>query len=113
MALGTENLKKVLLFAIKLSEKVDEITQDGFQWQDAVSLFPNLVDAIGVVKLAKDAYVEFLDLDEDEKNDVLAYVKAEFDIADDKLEAVVESALLVVVNVADLISVVKDALKKD
>jgi hypothetical protein len=113
MSLGTTNLKKVLLFAIKLSEKVDEVTVDGFQWSDAVALFPNLVEAIGVVKSAKDAYAEFLDLDEEEKDDVLAYVRDEFDIADDKLEDVVETALLVVSNVAELIVKVKAALKKD
>lgn len=110
--MSVDNLKKVLAFSISLAEKVDDITQDGWQWSDAVALFPNLVDAIGAIKSSKLAWEEYMDLDEDEQNDILAFVKAEFDIADDDLENVVESALSALVAIANLILVAKEALKK-
>ena len=111
--LGIENLKKVLSFVLRLANKVDEVTQDGFQWQDAVSLFPNLIDAIGVVKSGKDAYNEFLELDDAEKDELLDFIQTEFDIADEDLEDVVESAFDTIFAVADTVQKVKAALKKD
>jgi len=112
--LGVDNLTKVLVATISLMNKLDEVTQDGYQLvPDSIALFPNLVDVIGVIKNGKTAYLEFLDLDEDEKGEVYATVKAKFDLLDDKLEDVVEKAFVLIEDAAVLIFAVQDALKKE
>ena len=112
MALGVENLKKVLVATLHLANKIDEVTQDGFQpFSDLAALLPNLVDGVSVIKNAKDAWAEFKDLDEAEREEILAYVKEEFDIADDILEGVIEKALDTISAVADLVVTLRDALK--
>lgn len=110
--MGVENLKKVLAFVLRLSNKVDEVTQDGIQWTDVLSLLPNLVESVGVLKVGKTAWAEFNDLDDLERDDVLGYVKNEFDIADEKLEGVVESAFEFIFAAGDLVEKVKDAVAK-
>lgn len=111
--LGIENLKKVVVAAVHLANKIDEITQDGFQpLGDLVSLLPNLADSIGVIKNGRDAWKEFQDLDDAERDEVLAVVKEEFDIDDDQLEDIVESAFDTIDAVGDFIQKVRLALKK-
>lgn len=111
--IGVENLKKVLGAVLHLSNKLDEVTKDGFQpVADLVALFPALADGVVLIKSGKEAWVEFQDLDDEEQVEINAYIKAEFDIADDKLEAVIESALLSIEAVADTVEKVRDALKK-
>lgn len=112
MALGTEKLKVVLKAVLHLANAVDEVTQDGFQVTDLVALLPNLLDGVSIIKNGKDALAEFKELDVLEKQEVLDFVKAEFDIADDKLEDVVETALGVIESVSELIVKIKVALKK-
>lgn len=113
MALGVENLKKVVVAVIKVANKTDEVLQDGFQpFADFFALVSVAGDVFSVLKNLKDAYQEFLDLDAVEKTDILATVKAQFDIEDDLLEEVVEDGFEVVtVNVAFALKV-RAALKK-
>jgi len=111
--MGTESLKKVLAAVLHLANKIDAVTQDGFQpLSDLVALLPNLVDGVVLIKEGKEAWLEFQDLDDEERADVDAFIQAEFDIADEKLEEVIESALDAIVAVADVIDKVKDALAK-
>lgn len=111
--LGIENLKKVLAATLHLANRVDQVTQDGFQpLTDLVALLPNLVDGVSLIKNGKDALAEFKELDATEKKEILAFVKAEFDIADDKLEDVVETAFEVIESVSVLIVKITVALKK-
>jgi hypothetical protein len=111
--LGVDNLKKVLVAVLHLANKIDSITQDGFQpVSDLVALVPNLVDGVSIIKNGKDALAEFKELDVLEKQEVLDFVKVEFDLADDVLEDVVESALGVIKSVSELVVKIKVALKK-
>lgn len=113
MALGIENLKKVLAAVLHIANKVDELTQDGFQLvPDSLALLPNLVDALSLIKNGRDAWLEFEELDVQERIEVVDFVKAEFDIEDDKLEEVVEVALDTIESVAILVDTIKLALKK-
>ena len=112
--LGVENLSKVLVTTVHLFNKIDEVTQDGYQvLADSIALLPNLVDVVGVVKNGKMAYAEFLDLDDEEKVEVLAIVQKEFDLNDDVLEVIIEKALLWLENGVDLGLEIRDALKKE
>jgi len=110
--LGILNLKKVVVAILHLANKVDLVTRDGIQWTDAVALFPNIVDGVALIKNGKDALAEFKELDAVEKAELLDFVKVEFDLADDKLEDVVETALGVIESVSELIVKIKVALKK-
>jgi len=113
MALGIENLKKVLVAAIHLADKIDDVTQDGFQIvADSIALIPNIGEAVAVVKNGKDALAEYKDLDDVERAEVLAYVQIEFDLEDDKLEAVIEAAFKTIASIGDLVVKVRLALQK-
>ena len=111
--MGVEKLKKVLAAVLHLANKIDLVTADGFQpLSDLVALLPNLVDGVMLIKDGKEAWLEFQDLDDEERVELDAFIQAEFDIADEKLEEVIESALDAIVAVADVIDKVKDALAK-
>jgi hypothetical protein len=113
MALGIENLKKVVAAVLHLANKVDLVTQDGFQpLSDIVALLPNLAEGVTLIKDGRDAWAEFEDMDAVEREELLAFVKEEFDIADDKLESVIETAFDTIDQVAVLIAEVKEALAK-
>lgn len=111
--LGIENLKKVVVAAIHLANRIDQVTADGFQpLTDLVSLIPNLGEAVGVIRNGSDAWEEFQNLDDAERTDLQATVKAEFDIADDEVEALVEQAFDTIDSVALLIFKARAIKKK-
>jgi len=102
------------MFALGAFNKVDEITKDGWQWlSDSVALFPTLVEIPAIIKDGKETWQQFQDVDAEEKATLLAKAKAKFDIADDVLEDVVESAFDWLYQTAETAKKVKDALKKD
>jgi hypothetical protein len=109
--LGIENLKKAVKFAIDLGEQFATSLADGFQWTDSFSFVDELIQVPGLLKSGKDVVAELKDLDATERQELYDYIKEEFDIADDKVEDVVEQALATAVSVLLLVDKVK-ALKK-
>jgi hypothetical protein len=108
MALGVTNLKAVLGSILTLANKVDGVLQDGLQpLQDALALLPNVLDVVTAMKNGKAAWQEYNDLDDAEKADVEAFVQKTFNIAEDKVEAVVDSAFAVIFDVGELVEQVK------
>ena len=64
-------------------------------------LFDELMAVAGVdFKLLDD---EYKDLSQDEKNDIVIFLKAKFDIADDLLESKIEEAFALLLKVEDLV----------
>lgn len=108
--LGTEKLKLVLVAAVKVADKIDVVTQDGFQVvSDSVALIPNLSDLVVVLKDGKAAVAELKDLDADERTDLLDTIKEELDLIDDKLENVIEKVLVAVNAIADAVVAIREA----
>jgi hypothetical protein len=114
MALGVENLKKALGLVLHLVDKIEEVTQDGWQWlKDSLALLPTLTEVPGVIKNGRAIWDEVQDLDDDERAELNAFAKQELDLEDEKVEAVVEAAFDVLDAVGDLVDKIKDAKKPE
>jgi hypothetical protein len=95
---GINETKDVVLAAVALGNAVSKSLEDGKigisdvgSFVGAVTALPAALAGIGQVK------AELADLDDAEKAELLAAVKSHFDIADDKVEAIVEDSLKLVV----------------
>jgi hypothetical protein len=97
MALGIENLKKLVKFPLDLTKQIANSTSDGWQITDLFAFVDELAAIPGIVK----SWKELKDLDGDERKMLYDFVVTEFDIPNDKVELFVENALL---NVVSLIS---------
>lgn len=104
--LGTENLKKALKPFLDLHEAYDQAKADGTVDSKDLPLLvgPGLSFASGIPAMGA-AVKEFKDLDSQERADILAWVKADYDIADDVLEEKVEAAFGLVLNIGSFIGV--------
>lgn len=108
-----DKLKKAVVFVVHVVNKVDEITQDGFQWlPDTMSLVPTLIEIPGIIKDADEISEELNDLTMEELDELKEVVKAEFDLKDDELEFIIEDAVDLLKATADFAIRVKTALKK-
>ena len=106
--MGVENLKKVLAAMIAVGMKVKEVTEDGFQiFADSIALLPNVIDLVLVIKNGKDAWVEFNDLDDVEREEVMNFIKEKFDLDDDVVEGNVEDALDLIFSAGQFINGLK------
>lgn len=102
--LGIENLKKVIVLTTTLANTGDAVGHDttAARWAKLLGLISAIPNAASID--FKAVMPEIKDLDEAEKAEILALFKADFDIADDKLEAAIEDGLAIV---HDLVSVVE------
>lgn len=95
MKVGIENLKKALIFALHIGNVVDDVTNHGTtmieKLQGLMKLAPEFLFAAGIQFSALSAEVS--DLDDTEKAELLAALKQEFNIADDRLELAIESGI--------------------
>jgi hypothetical protein len=111
--IGVENLKKVLATMVAVGMKVEQVTEDGFQvLSDSLALLPNVVDLVLVIKNGKDAFLEFNDLDDVEREEVMDLIKEKFELDDDTVEGVVEDALDLIFSAGQFINGLK-GLKKE
>jgi len=92
--LGIEDLKDV----VKVGLDIGEALSDGVGIEDISALFglPEAISGISNVP------AEIADLDAEEKEELHAFVQAEFDIPNDKLEVFIEGAIKVVIEIYTL-----------
>lgn len=92
--LGIENLKKAGKFGVSLGMQFEEATADEkFTWTDLFGFFDELIQIPGIVNNRAAIVAEFKDLDETERNELLEYLKDEFNLDNDTLEAKIEKGL--------------------
>lgn len=109
-----DKLKKALAFGIRATVKIDEVTQDGWQWiPDTVALVPTLIEIPGLLRDGKEIWEELQDVDDAEKEELRVFVKENFNIYDDELEGVIESVVDWFYQTAVTQSVVRKALKPE
>jgi len=92
--MGIEDLKDV----VKAGLDIGEALSDGIGIED-ISALLSLPEAISGIS---NVPAEIADLDAAEKEELHAFVQAEFDLPDDKLEAFIEGAIKVVIEVYSL-----------
>lgn len=100
---GVENLKKFLKFACDLTKQIATSTADGWQWTDALSFIDEAAAIPGVVKNFGAIKQELSELSPSEREELHAYLVEEFDIPNDQVEAWVEEAIGVVINLVSLV----------
>lgn len=89
--LGIENLKKAGKFGVSLGMQFEEATVDGkFTWADLFGFFDELIQIPGIVNNREAIAAEFKDLDATERDALLQYLKDEFNLDNDTLEAKIE-----------------------
>lgn len=101
---GTKETKEMLSLVIAIGNGIGKSLGDG---RLSIS---DLKNFIGVLDVSKDAVKgaskiprELADLDAKEKAELIQFVKVKFDIPQDRIEQVVESALAAAINFGDLI----------
>lgn len=100
---GIENLKKAVSFGLKLGTDVGKSLEDGkLTWDEYPVLLGDLMGAGPVIATGKDLKNEINELDETEAGELRDYIKQNFDIEDDKLEAKIEAAINAVASLYDL-----------
>lgn len=103
MALGTDNLKKLIGFALSLTEQVATSSKDGWQWTDFFQFVDEAAQVSDVIKSWKDVPAELADLTTEERAELNEWVADEFDIENDKVEKYVEDGLAWAVSTISLI----------
>ena len=104
---GTDNLKNAVRFAVSLIKQVETSGKDGWNWKDSFSFIDELMSIPGLIASGDEIAAEFKDLSELERLELEAFFKEEFNIENDKTEAVVENAVGVVLKVLSLVSLLK------
>ena len=115
--LGIEALKNVIGAGFGLTERIKEITAETSAGGKKVTI-PEIIGSVGemydiaqAVLQAKQAYEEVKDLSEEEKDELIAWAATEFDVADDKVEALVIQCILCVLEIAKTVELIT-ALKE-
>lgn len=104
--LGLDNIKKVLGFSFALAKAVDLAKADGkIDYTDVQFLLAPAMKIIDAVSGAKQALAEIKDLSVEERAELDAYIKAEFDIGDDVLEVKIEKGLALALHVSEFVAV--------
>lgn len=90
---GIETLKKAVHLAIAIPFQAAKTVKEKFQLFDILGFIDELKDLAAVIKVRKQIGLELKDLTTEERQELIVYIKAEFDIPDDKLEFFIEKAL--------------------
>lgn len=104
-------LKVIAAFGANLGEEIESALSDGkLDLADAPKFFPSLMGISNLIEAVK-AKPSFGALTEAELVDLKTFFAAELNLANDKLELVIESSIAVAVSIVGIISMAK-ALKK-
>lgn len=96
---GIENLKKAAKLGIELGEQTSEVLEDGkLKALEMLSFIDELMQLPGIVNSAADIKNEVLELDAEDRASLNAYIQAEFDIPNEKLESIIEAGLDVIIS---------------
>jgi hypothetical protein len=101
--LGIDNLKKIVKFACDFTKQISSSLSDGWQWTDAFAFVDEMAQVPGVAKSLNQAAAEIADLTSVERDELLAYLEAEFDIPNDKVEDFVEDAIAFSISAISLV----------
>lgn len=101
---GIENLKKAFKLGFDFTKQVAVSGADGWQFTDGFSFVDELSQMPAVFKSGKDILNEIKDLDLEEKEELYAWIVAEFDIPNDEVEAWIEDILNLILTIVSLVN---------
>ena len=99
--IGIEKLKKALAAVIGLGTTITEsLADESISAGEWVKISFSGIKLAAAVKDFKALKIEFKDLDETEKAELIAYVETELDLENDQVEAMIEEAFAVLITFA-------------
>lgn len=112
--MGIENIKEVLKFMCELvNGVVKSLEDDHFNFADAINFYGAAKAIPAMIKDIDQVPGELMDLTDEEQQELIEYVKTEFDIPEDKVEKFVESAFRAMIYMVDAIKAGMNAFKKE
>ncbi len=107
--IGIENLKNAAKEIIEIGMTVAKATEDGkINFAEGVAIAWEAKDLVGVAKKWDEIKQEYRDLDSDEMEELKDYVENELDIANDKVEVVIEKSFGLLVAINELVIAIKN-----
>jgi len=102
MEQGIEKIKNALSVVIETAEKVDQaLADDGkISLFEGVGIAIKAVKFIGVVKDAEELQTEFMDMDDDEKQELINYVADELELTNEETEEKIEAIFSALITLA-------------
>lgn len=103
---GTEKTKKAIGTVTGILEYVEKVTEDGkVSVTEIIGFIPKSIGLLKSIKDGKEIYNEYKDLDEAERQEVIAHFSSELDLANDKVEYIIEESFSVIVKLSELVGV--------
>lgn len=99
----TKELKELVGFGLSVGELIAGLA-DGFGFDDVKKAIDAAKLAAPAFKDAHKALAEYVGMTDTEAAELEAYVFTEFDIADDKIEAAIEGALKLAIELRSLVA---------
>lgn len=102
---GVENIIKAVEFGFGVGDAIKKALADdgkikGFEYfQIATSLWPG----VGVIRNLEAIKQEFLEMDEDDKQEVIDHFAEDFDIPNDAVEAKIEKGFAMAIAIVDYV----------
>ena len=111
-SVGVENIIVVMEAAIAVGMDIADALEDGkFGWADTIGLAKNIPDVVSAAKAAKELPDELRDLDDEERDEIVAYFADKFDLDNDELEEKLERVFSVAVGLAGEVVEIIDLVK--
>jgi len=110
--LGIESLKEAVSVAISFPIQAAKTIKNKFKIWDLLAFADEFKDLAIVIADRKNVVDEYKDLSPEERQEILAWAKQEFDIPDDVVEVFVENALSWVDSTLTLIAEAKKLKKR-
>ena len=111
--LGTENIKELLDYGFSLANRIKTIKDldspggEKITWTEVLGSLGLITKIPGAIGNAKEAYAEWLDLDDVETIDIKIYFSEKFDLANDKVEEIFEEVWGILLGLGKLISLLQ------
>lgn len=103
MAVGTDNLKKLIDLGLSIPEQISKSGKDGWSFLDIFDFTDEAYEAYKVGKSWQLIVDELKDLDATERDELYVYFADKFNLPDDKVEFFVEKALQQAINIVELV----------
>ena len=105
---GIESIKDALKTVIKVGTTVEDALEDKkVNFFEAIAIAKNSIGLWGVVKDFPNIKAEFLDLDGDEKQELIEYFADELDLDNDAVEVIIEKCFDFIINATAFLEIFK------
>ena len=105
---GIESIKDALGTVIKVGTTVEDALEDKkINFFEAISIAKNSIGLWGVVKDFSNIKEEFLDLDDDEKDELIEFFAEELDLENDAVEIIIEKCFDFIINATAFLAIFK------